>query len=687
LVTALDFVPFVLSVAAGAVKGSGGTLTPAAFMAALPSMQGAATNPQLQALTAAFRALPNALQGVLLVLGATETGAATAELLAQIANAPVDVLNGAMGQLLERCLIERDHRYGEAFYRVHPLIFTFARTWLRGSSRLDALQQRVADSLLVYARKHSAAGPAGYDKLAAEMDNFVATAQAAAAVGDRDFAGQIAAALIAAGEFVNQRGYVYELLLLRKLGAQSTSAFPAHAAPFTAPPVSPTANTVDDDSDLLDDEDDTGLAPNALIDPNDDLDYSHDDLDTDLDGDVFADADDDLADNAAPLIGFADDPPPPTQPPLFLAVAPTMTPRPAPLAAAEPPDELSRLRTALVTARQTGDRRRQAELLIQIGGLQERNATATEAISTYAEALTLYEALNDQPGMLAALDKLALLTAQTENSQAALLHASRGAQIAELLNDTLRQMRLLTILGDERQMLGESAPAIRAYQGALSIALASKDARNEALLKFKLGYAQLDDGDPAAAIAAWEAALALFRQQERRDYEGRVLGGLGAANAELDRWTEAINFHKSALYIAREVGDKEEEALQLTSLGYAHVRAYEAGQAAVDGTNHLGQAVLRYRQALHLAYTGGSRENIVSTTVDLARLLAESPKHLGIAELLLDAALTIDPHDRDLKKWKDRIAADRTRLGTLAQQPVSGTARDYAANAYALLTT
>lgn len=686
LVTALNFVPFALGVAAGAVKSSNGTVTPASFLASLPSMQGAAVNPQLQALTAAFRTLPNALQGILLVMGATHTGAATASLLATVANAPVETLNAAMLQLLDRALIERDHRYGEPFYRVHPLIFTFASTWLRGSGRLEALQQRVADSLLAYARRHSATetgtGTTHHDRLAAEMDNFVATAQALATSGNRDFAAQITAALMNAGDFVNQRGYVYELLSMRRLAAQSTSAFPAHSTtPTQRPPEvmqSATDNEdelIDDDlidDELIDDEEDTGYIPSALMDNDDDED---DDLPLDDDDDPEAD-----------VIGF-DDAPAPSQPPLFVSVAPTMTPRPL---TAEPLDEMTRLRTALMSARQSTDRRKQAETLMQIGTLQERDATDTEAVPTYSEALTLYEGLNDQPGMLAALDRLAALTSRMDNAQAALLHATRGAQIADLLRDTLRQMRLLTIVGDERQTLGESEAAIRAYTGALEIAEASDDARNAALLRFKLGYAYLDDGQPEAAITVWEEALTRFRQQERRDYEGRVLGGLGTANAELNRWAEAINFHKSALHIAREVAngsttDADEETLQLTSLGYAHVRAHEAGQAAADGTNHLGQAVLRYRQALHLAYTGGSRENIVSTTVDLARLLAESPKHMGIAEMLIDSALLIDPHDRDLRKWKDRITADRTRLGDAAAPIMQGSARDYAENAYRLL--
>jgi hypothetical protein len=114
----------------------------------------------------------------------------------------------------------------------------------------------------------------------------------------------------------------------------------------------------------------------------------------------------------------------------------------------------------------------------------------------------------------------------------------------------------------------------------------------------------------------------------------------------------------------------------LGNLGYASVRA-----------NQLGQAVLRYRQALHLAYESGDRENIVSTIVDLVRLLVESQRHLEIAELLIDDALKLEPADRDVNKLKERITNEKTlaKANGVDLLAVSGTAKAYAANAYTLL--
>ncbi|MFN8562458.1 MAG: hypothetical protein U0703_12765 [Anaerolineae bacterium] len=172
-----------------------------------------------------------------------------------------------------------------------------------------------------------------------------------------------------------------------------------------------------------------------------------------------------------------------------------------------------------------------------------------------------------------------------------------------------------------------------------------------------------------------EEALTLFREQGRRDYEGKTLAGLGTASGESGHWNEAIKFYTSALYIAREQQDREEEMLRLSDLGYAAVQAHE-----------LGQAVLRYRQALHLAYESSNRENIVSTTVDLGRLLVESQRHLDITEMLVQAAMKFDPADRDLRRLMERIEDERPVVPeAIKQAAVGGTAQDYAANAYSLL--
>lgn len=646
LISALGGNPLALTIAASAIKAN--QQSPDNFLETLPKTAGG-SSPALLALTATFRALPNALQGLILMLGATFNGQGSGELLSMISGAPVEGVNQALTMLVNRRLVERIVRYEAPYYRLHPTVKSFAETWLRGSQRLAGLQNKVRDSVIAYASRFSG----NSDKLAAEIESFVATANWAAAQTDIDTPNQLAVSLMQAGDFVHERAYQFELTQIRRIAASPQQPFPAYTVPMTSA-TSPQTSSLDEefDEDIEEEEFDE--------EPFDEVLYDEEEIDDD---EVLFD--DELEDEEeVPDIDEdgeeEEDLPIPPQPVNNVFEL----------------GETARLRAALMQARQQGDQRRQADTLKAIAALHVHEGMDNEAISSYAEALTLFEVVNDRGEMLNVSHVLAELEVRTDHLEAAVLHATRGATLADQLGEIERQVTLLTIQGDARQQMGESAAAAQAYEQAVDIARELGDSQNEAVLLFKLGYTQLDNNDPQQASELLEDALKMFKTQERRDYEGRVLGALGSAYGELGRWTEAINFHTSALYIAREVGDKTEEALQLTNLGFASVRA-----------SQLGQAVLRYRQALHLAFARGDRDDIVSTTVELANVLVQSPRHLLVTELLLDEAMKHDSNDRDLRRLKERVTTDKidAEARGVAFIEVSGTAKEYAANAYALL--
>lgn len=677
LASILDYTPFALAVAAGTMRVT--KKTPADYLTEfekIPTSAGA--TPQLLALTVGFRSLNNALQGVILLLGATFGVGASSELLSLMANAPQETVEQVMNSLANNELVERIHRYEAPYYRLHDITAAFATTWLKSQGRLEMLQGKSRETVLAFVKKYSVNSPAAHDKLAGAMDLIMAVARWSADQGERDVVNQLVVSLMQAGDFVNERGYVYELLRLREMASSFTKPFPANPVPQRPEDAIPAVPTpvIEDDDDLLDDDEDF----DEEVEPFDDEIEAQGGEDDDGQLDVRP-----AAASAVKSLWDTVEPSPPVIPSIMrqMPADEDEDDQPEDSAAVEAPplpelpvDPLDRLRVLLRQAKQSGDLRKQVDLLKQIGEIEASKGLDTEAISTYSEALSAYEGLNDSASVLDTLDTLSALMVKTENSSAAVLHATRGIALADQLGEPETRMYLLVTLADARQQLGESAEAVKAYGQALEIARSRNDAQNEALVLYKLGYAQLDDNQPDTAAETWEQALKLFKAQGKRDYEGRVLGGLGTAYGELSRWEEAINFHTSALYIAREVKDREVEALELSNLGYASVQA-----------NQLGQAVTRYRQALHLAYQANNRENIVSNIVDLARLLVESPRHLEIADLLINDAIPLDPTDRDVLKLKERIGSGKMQAYAdgIEMLAVKGTARDYAANAYKML--
>lgn len=609
---------------------------PADYLKALQQVaQVAGGNAAVAALAASYRTLNNALQGLILMLGAMFRGETTAELLEMVSGVPMDTITPTMTILSQLYLVEKFERVGHTCYRMHPFVHHFAQGALKGSNRLEVLQAKVVEAVLNFARKYIT----DHTLLALEMDNFIATARHVANKGERDTASALLMTLTRSDGFVTGRGYVYEILLLRNLSSGSTSAFPAYGPEDSL-------LMVKDDEEFEDDFDEAGF---------DDVEFDDADFD-DEDDDYFDDGDDFAEENNLE--------------------ASTDTVEAAVRGDNLTSIDVDQLRLALNQAKAQRDLHRQLQILKAIGKVLVGQEKPTEAITTYNEILALYENVDDAEGTLATLDMLSALLAKTNNSQAAIMHATRGIALADKLDDTETKVHLLLTMGDARQDLGETEAAAKMFSQALEITRKVDDRQNEAIALYKLGYAQLDNGNTDTAIHSWEQARELFKSQGRRNYEGRVLGGLGSAYSDMERWSEAIRYFKSALHIAREVGDKQEEALQLGNLGQAQVEA-----------NQLPEALLSYRQALHLAYESGDRRQIISAIVDLVGLMMRSNRLLAISELLLQDALALDPHDRDVNKFMEDLARRKaeSQAKGISQAPISGTARDYAANAYALL--
>jgi tetratricopeptide (TPR) repeat protein len=475
------------------------------------------------------------------------------------------------------------------------------------------------------------------------MDNFIAAAMWAAEQGKRETANQLVTTLTQAHDFVQDAGYVYELLTLRNLGSGSTAAFPAYGPD---PVLEVQADDEDDfydydddeDEDDFEDDDDEGILEDEILEHEDEAVFESAALD-DLNVEEGMDS---SAIRTDAITGI----------------------------------DVDQLRQALAQSKSQGDAPRTLQILKAIGKVQVGQHKDTEAIATYNEILETYEEQSDQEGTLDALNMLAALLSKTGNHQAAVMHATRGIQLAAERGDRTTELQLNTTLGDSRQDLGETQAAIDAFTKALSISRTIGDKQNEAISLYKLGYAYLDNNDIDDAIHNLEQARELFKAQMKRDYEGRVLGGLGSAHSDLEQWGEAIGYYQSALHIAREVADKVEEMLQLNNLGQAQVHA-----------GKLPDALLSYRQALHLAFASGKREEIVSTIVDLVRLMLRSYRLLDICDLLLEEALMLESDDRDVNTLVDDVSAKRQEADArgVQQAPIDGTAEQYAANAYSLL--
>ncbi|MFZ4826164.1 MAG: tetratricopeptide repeat protein [Phototrophicaceae bacterium] len=474
-----------------------------------------------KAIKVSFASLQSALQGILLMLGATLDGGASLEMLTLISDAGQESVQKVMTILTAIGLTSQTLRYNEPYYQMHPMLHQFIQTYLDSNDRLTTLQEKVVEATLKYAEKYANAEVRSHNKLAIEMNAFLAVAYWTAQRGRHDAVSRLVVALTQASGFINSRGFLYEVLQLQEAGSSGVSAFPANAQ---IPP-----EVLDNPSILDDFEDDEEADMSFLVDDDEDFD----------DEDVTEDED-----APTPLSTFAED-----YPPGATTMVSTI--------------DLERrliLANELVEAGKTDDALKMFDTILQ----------------------RLDEGEDEDPQLeLKALKAMTQLLVKKGDYQPAILNAIRGVKLAETQNNAETLIKLLSYLGDARQQLGETGEAILTYQRALKLSREKKFRQDEVLLQTQLAFAQLDDEATDDAITNWEDALKLSRELALRQTEGKILGGLGTAYAEQKRWEEALSYYNSALHIAREQKDATEEMLQLSNLAYASVEANKLGDAVL----------------------------------------------------------------------------------------------------------
>jgi tetratricopeptide (TPR) repeat protein/transcriptional regulator with XRE-family HTH domain len=287
---------------------------------------------------------------------------------------------------------------------------------------------------------------------------------------------------------------------------------------------------------------------------------------------------------------------------------------------------------ALAAARQAGDRLGEADMLRELGGLQQLTGDYPAASASLARAVVLCRDLGDRSGEAYALAQLGFGQVLTGDYPAAAASHQQALALARAAGNRLREAAALNGLGLLQQLTGDHPAAAASLQQALALFRDLGDLPGQAHALNDLGVVRQETGDYPAAAESQRQALALFRdlgellgqayalndlglvQQETGDYPaaaashqqalelfgdlGNLLGEAEALNrlGELSLRTAATGQARDqrtrALAIAREISAAPEEARALEGIGNCHLREGSPGQAAA----HLRQALTIYQR-------------------------------------------------------------------------------------------
>ena len=249
-------------------------------------------------------------------------------------------------------------------------------------------------------------------------------------------------------------------------------------------------------------------------------------------------------------------------------------------------------RTALVAARQTGDRSGQAGLLDELGLLQQLTSDYPAATGTLAEAIDLFGELGDLTGQAHAWNHLGLVQIDIADYPAATASHRQALALARQAGDQLAEAVSLIDLGLVQLLTGDYEAALTSYQQALPLTRRLGSAFDEADALCERGAAWRLMGDYPAAFADEQHALDLFRQLGDRLGQAWALDELGLIQQQTGDYLAAAASAAAAIELFRDLGDRHGLAKALNSLGELSLRT----SAADEAPRQHGEALALTRQ-------------------------------------------------------------------------------------------
>jgi tetratricopeptide (TPR) repeat protein len=609
-----------------------------AFLKQIPQLPPGETNRLMGVMMAAYRVLPAALQGGVLLLGTAFAGGASADLLAATGGAPPDVIRQMVRQVAARGFASEHERFGQTYFNIHEAIQTFAQAFLRGKHQLESMHQRHLKGVLAYAGQHAD----DEQCLLAEIPTFIAAALHAAQHDQPDWVTQLAETLNA-GSLAETRGFGLELAWLQHLaqdpqlaegGALAMPEVVAEPEPVTVEAWEPEVSVdtsepvaVEEETPPAEVETEVEEEPAAAVDLLEEL----QDQDTVAAQPMWLDTGTAEPDVLSPVEIGADAPAElPAEDEALLDLLPTL-PEPA-----TPPDEILA---------------EDIESLERLGKQAVEQGTTSQTIDRYAQAIEGYQADGNIDDELAALEALAALNLEQENYDEVLNYLDQGMALAQQADSPQREGHLLVLLGDLQLMLGKEDGAETAYREAVTALRPTEAWLDIALTLDKLGLLYFDQRRFEDAIAVWNQTLPIFERVGRPDLRRMALNYLGDSYAELMQWSQSQAHYQQALDLAQENGDDQGAFEQYADLG----RLMEVSGNRERATGY-------YQHALNLAFDLDDQEQLGHTLLALAQLLIDDTTQLHRVIELLEAASIYLPDQPEVKRLLNRARTRRERL-------------------------
>ena len=279
----------------------------------------------------------------------------------------------------------------------------------------------------------------------------------------------------------------------------------------------------------------------------------------------------------------------------------------------------------LAAARQTGDRKKEATALTDLGAIAVSEGRPQQAIAFLENALAFARELGDSHLEGDVIGNLGMAFLMVRQATRARDLFERSLSQARAANDRFAEKVALERLGLAAWSFGDFRGALGLFDQALSLTRQLGDRHQEASLLWQLGIQHAELGERESAIARAEEAVALFR----------MMGKPQAAShgAYLQKYRMGLFDESSAALGVAEAGDRSPHSY----LGGSLVASVMAGQNSAQPAPNRGPGgpgLLRMALSATKAMAGFVGSGFKTTPAELQRkrlqVCAACEHHTGL---------------------------------------------------------
>ncbi|CAH1272772.1 TTC28 [Branchiostoma lanceolatum] len=249
----------------------------------------------------------------------------------------------------------------------------------------------------------------------------------------------------------------------------------------------------------------------------------------------------------------------------------------------------SHLTTALQMAQQTENQHGQMSVYLSMGDLQrEQLHSPRTSIHYYEQALSLARQLMNRVEEALAYERLGLAYFDMGEYEKALEWHKKHLDMSQDNGDSKQQIRAHTNLGSTYRLLGKQDQATSHTSTALQMAQQTGDLHGQMEVYIKTGNLHREQlHSPLTATQYYEKHLALAKQLGDRRQEALAYNCLGHVHYGIEEYVEALEWYHKALKIREDDGDRKTQVTQHTDIGNAYRELGKEDQA----TSHFNTAL------------------------------------------------------------------------------------------------